>query len=78
MKKLMCLGLLLLFVAGCSGVRLNAKYSRLLDETARLSKTTAERAVAGELSEADKTSALVKQAATWKKFQDARDGKDGD
>ena len=70
--------LVLLLVAvllgGCSGVILNAEYSLLLDRTVALSAETATRAGAGQLSEADMTKALKAQAATWQRFQDARDG----
>jgi hypothetical protein len=72
------LGLLLLvLLAGCSGVQLSAEYSGLLDRTAALSAETAARAERGELSEADMRTALSLQAAAWQKFRDARDGKDG-
>lgn len=64
-------------IGGCSGVWMNAEYSQLLDKTAALSTETAARAEQGMLSEAEKTQALAKQAQTWRKFRDARDGKDG-
>ncbi len=66
------------FVAGCGGVIMNAEYSQLLDKTCALSAETAARATMGELSEAEKTAALNKQAETWQKFKDARDGKAGE
>ena len=60
---------------GCSGVILNAEYSRLLDETAALSASTADAADAGELTEEEMTEALILQAQRWQQFRDARDGK---
>ncbi len=74
MKKFIFVVLIVAMLAGCSGVIMNAEYSQLLDKTAALSGETATRAVAGTLSEADKTAALVKQAETWQKFVNARDG----
>ena len=75
MKKMLIVLVLAVLVSGCSGVILSPKYSALLDKTAALSAETAVRAQGGELSEADKTAALVKQAQVWKEFQAARDGK---
>ena len=62
-------------VAGCSGVIMNAEYSELLDKTCALSAETATRAKTGQMSESDMAEALTKQAQTWRKFKDARDGK---
>ena len=70
--------IILPFVVGCSGVWMNAEYSALLDKTCALSAETAARATMGELSEAEKTAALNKQAETWRRFKDARDGKAGE
>jgi len=67
---------LMVALAGCRGVTLSAEYSTLLDDTASLSARTAEMAVDGELSEENKTQALVKQSEVWKLFQDARDGRE--
>jgi hypothetical protein len=62
---------------GCSGVWMNAEYSQLLDRTAALSAEAALRARSGELTGEQMTDALVKQAETWRRFQDARDGRTG-
>ncbi len=76
MKKQICLVLLLaLFAAGCSGVWMTARYATVLDKTVALSADTAAKAQAGQLTDQQKVDALVKQAQTWKLFQDARDGK---
>ena len=79
MKKLIIIAVLLagVLAAGCNGVTLNAEYSQLLDYTAALSDETARRAAAGKLSQAEMTAALAKQAATWRMFQDTRDGREG-
>jgi hypothetical protein len=59
---------------GCSAVTLNAEYSRILDETAALSATTADRAEAGRLDPNCMKQALRWNARCWRLFQDARDG----
>ncbi|MCD4699556.1 MAG: hypothetical protein K8R91_03170 [Phycisphaerae bacterium] len=64
-------------VAGCGGVIMNAEYSALLDKTTALSTETALRAGDGALTTEQMKVALLKQAETWQKFKDARDGKDG-
>ena len=64
-----------LVLAGCSGVRLDRTYSHLLDRTAAVSAEAARRASAGELTPQQMVDALVFQAATWRLFQDARDGR---
>ena len=61
------------FLGGCD-VLMTPQYSNLLDKTCALSDETAKRAVAGELTETQKTEALVKQAETWRLFANARDG----
>ena len=65
-----------LFAAGC-GVWMNPGYSELLDKTAVLSAETARRAEAGDLTPAEMVQALKRQAETWQRFRDARDGKEG-
>lgn len=67
----------LLLASGC-GVVMNREYSDLLDKTAALSAETAARAEAGELTPDQMTAALVRQAETWQRFIDARDGKAGE
>jgi hypothetical protein len=64
----------LMLLPGCSGVWMNAEYSKLLDTTADLSIETAKRANAGTLSPELSAAALSAQAGTWYKFQCARDG----
>jgi len=64
-------------LGGCSGVILSPTYSQLLDETTALSKETADRAEAGTITADTMKLALRKQATTWARFKDARDGKDG-
>ncbi len=76
MKRLILIVAVLVLFAGCSGVLMNQEYSQLLDETVVVSQNTAERALAGTFTEAEKTAALVDQAVTWRMFQDARDGVD--
>ena len=63
------------FLAGCSGVIMNAEYSTLLDKTVALSVETATRAKTHDLTEEQMTEALVRQSETWVRFQQARDGK---
>jgi len=77
-RRIVCGLVLLVFIIGCSGVQLSPKYSDLLDRTAAVSAEIAKRAESGELSEEEMKQALVKQAATWRLFQDARDGRKGD
>ena len=74
-KRVIVLLALCGLLAGCSGVRLSAEYSTLLDRTATLSSETASRAERGQLTPDEMTSALSAQARTWRLFQDARDGR---
>jgi len=77
-RFLAAMGLLaVLLIAGCRGVVMNPQYSDLLDRTAGLSNETARRAAQGELTSEQMTAALTAQADTWRKFQAARDGRDG-
>jgi len=73
-KRIVVLVLVAVFVVGCSGVQLSPKYSDLLNRTAAVSAEIAKRAEVGELSEDEMKAALVKQAETWKLFQDAKNG----
>lgn len=63
-------------VPGCSGVTLNADYSQLLDETAAMSWTVADRADAGHLDTNCMKQSLRWNARCWRMFQDARDGRE--
>lgn len=74
MKRLMFVVLFAAVLGGCSGVMLNAEYSQLLDETAALSRETADRAAAGKLDPNQMSAALTYQAGVWQRFRDARDG----
>ncbi|HUS91424.1 MAG TPA: hypothetical protein VM695_06210 [Phycisphaerae bacterium] len=75
MKRiLLCLTVLLL-VAGCHGVVLNADYSQLLDETAAWTNEVARRAEVGRMDPNDMARALRLSADHWRCFQDARDGR---
>jgi len=77
MKRLIVMALLCaVLTAGCSGVWMNAQYSRLLDETAALSDETARRANNGQLDPNEMAAALTVQAGVWNKFVAAREGKD--
>ena len=76
MKRIAILILVLALLPGCSGVLLNAEYSRLLDETAALSDATADAAEAGRLDPNQMTQALRKQAAVWEQFRAGRDGRE--
>jgi uncharacterized lipoprotein YmbA len=79
MKRALCvLAVLIVLLAGCSGVIMNAEYSQLLDKTAALSAETARRAEAGNLTPPEMVDALKAQADVWQKFKDARDGKASD
>jgi len=78
MKRAILAAVVVLALAGCNGVQLSAEYSTLLDKSAALSAEAANRAEAGQLSEADKTAILRKQATTWQLFQNARDGVGGE
>lgn len=78
MKRIAFVLLILALLPGCSGVILSAKYSDLLDTTAALSAETARRAAGGELTAEQIQQSLDRQAATWRLFQDARDGKAGE
>jgi len=75
MKRVLIVLVLIALLPGCSGVILSAKYSALLDTTASLSAETARRAAGGNLTAEQIQQSLDKQAATWKLFQDARDGR---
>ena len=77
MKRLTILLMLAgLFLAGCSGVILNAEYSRLLDETAAWTSEVSRRADANQLTAGAMRDALRYSADHWRLFQDARDGRD--
>ena len=76
MKHLMIVALVALMLTGCSGVILSPGYSRQLDETAALAGSFARDARAGRMDANDMMSALDWNAAAWKCFQDARDGRD--
>jgi len=79
MKLRICLALLcLVLLSGCSGVLMNAQYSTLLDQTVAVSKETAVRADAGQLTSVEMVAALKVQASVWQRFKDARDGKAGE
>ena len=78
MKRFLLSLLVVLLLAGCNGVILNAEYSQLLDRTAALSAETARRAEAGGLSPAEMTTALSAQAKVWQQFKDAKDGRAGE
>lgn len=77
-RTLLVLVLAVPVIMGGCGVWTNPTYHELLDNTVILSAETARRAEAGELSKEEMTSALVEQAETWKRFQDARDGREGE
>ncbi|HUT58031.1 MAG TPA: hypothetical protein VNA25_09305 [Phycisphaerae bacterium] len=74
MKRLLMVVLVVCLLSGCAGVIMNPEYSQLLDKTTALSAETATRAHAGELTEAQKTEALIKQAEVWRQFKNAKDG----
>lgn len=63
-------------IGGCNGVIMNAQYSELLDRTVALSAETAERATEDKLSKQEMVQSLQIQASVWKRFQDAREGKE--
>ena len=69
------IGVLCMGMGGCSKVQVNAEYSQILDETAALSSTVADRAEANLLDPNCMTQALRWNARCWRLFQDARDGK---
>lgn len=66
---------LLVCMAGCSGVILSPTYSQMLDDSAYLSETLADRYEAGKLDPNTLGAGLRWNANAWKKFQDARDGR---
>ena len=77
MKRLIAALLVLaVLCAGCSGVIMNAQYSRVLDRTVVIAEEAARRAEAGQLSNEQMVAALRWNAECWKAFQAARDGKE--
>jgi len=66
---------LLVLMAGCSGVIMNPKYAELLDKTSILSDAWADRAEAGTMTPEEKTAALRANADFWAEFRAAKDGK---
>ena len=74
-RTLMILAVLVVLLSGCSGVIMNAEYSRLLDQTVMLSSAIANTAETGAMSELEMAAALRAHATAWKQFQAARDGK---
>ena len=76
MKKLLAvLCVLAVLCAGCSGVLMNAQYATLLDKTVAFSSEVSARASAGTLTPDEMKQALAQEAALWRAFQAARDGK---
>jgi len=65
---------MLVATCGCNAVMMSPEYSDLLDRTTALSKETATRAKAGELTDTQMVDALDKQADVWQRFKDAKDG----
>jgi len=63
-----------LLLPGCSGVIMNAEYSRLLDQTVVIADEIAKRAEAGSFTSQEMIDALRWEAKEWHRFQDARDG----
>ena len=78
MRRLICAALVLLFLAGCNGVILNAEYSQLLDETVAWTNEAANRAEGGRMDPNDMARALRISADHWRRFQDARDGRESE
>jgi len=66
--------LLPLLCGGCNGVILSAQYAQELDYTAALAAETAARAQQDKLTADEMKSALSRQAVTWQKFKNAKDG----
>ena len=71
----LCLaGVLAMAVCGCNSVNMTPEYSALVDSTAAWSRVMAEKAAAGEMTEAEMTEALEINADLWGKFGDAKNG----
>ena len=68
----------LLLVMGCSGVSMNAEYSRLLDDTVIYADDAVRRVDAGEWTPENMTTAIHILAKRWHRLQDARDGVAGE
>jgi len=78
MKRFMLFALVGLVLAGCSGVVMNTKYSKLLDTYVTLAEADAKMAINGAMDANDMRSALIDQYGMFKVIQDARDGKETD
>lgn len=74
MKKLLVLVLLCGLLCGCGGIIASAQYAEKIDRTAVWSQQVADNAVAGTLSEAQKTEALKISASHWQDIKNAKDG----
>lgn len=74
MKKIVLAFVLVFIFTGCSGILMNHEYSQLLDRTAAWSKIAADQV--SNMTDVEKALALRINANAWKRFQDARDGKD--
>jgi len=74
-RKILAMVLATVFLVGCNGVWMNARYSQLLDQTAALSQNTADRAAADTITCDQMKEALAAQAEVWEQFRAARDGR---
>lgn len=64
------------FLAGCSGVIMDAKYSTLLDQSCAWSAEAAARADANTLSVDEMKQALNINSDIFRSFKDGRDGRE--
>ena len=67
--------LLSLMLTGCTAVRMNARYSALLNHTTDWSVEVAERAGDGELTKSEMIIYLDQNAQMWLLFHQARSGR---
>jgi uncharacterized protein YceK len=75
MKRALIVSLLvLLIVAGCSGVIANAKYTKLITDTVAVSDEATTRAVAGAMSSAEMIQIIKLDNASWHHINNARIG----
>jgi len=82
MRKLVLIVMLVFVVSGCSGVIMNREYSQMLDRQVAWADEVARRANmdpnAGGLTELEKNLALTISRDQWRRFRDARDGKESE
>jgi hypothetical protein len=76
-RPILMLALVGLLLSGCSGVRMDARHSALLDTLVAMTEKDATLALQKKMDPNDMASALVTHHSMAKQLQNERDGVDG-